>query len=76
MTTLTTSKTCYSHNHINHYAIHSVKKTIRKLGEGVYSEAFCFQEGSNKAVVKVTINIYRISPIGLGKLLRFLIIKY
>ena len=34
--------------------LHSAKRTIRKLGEGVYSEVFCYQEGSEKLVVKVT----------------------
>lgn len=32
----------------------SAKKTIKKLGEGVYSEVFYFQDSSEKLVVKVT----------------------
>lgn len=52
--TLTASKTTHHYTTVPYTIVHSMKKTIKKLGEGVYSEVFYFQEGNEKLVVKVT----------------------
>jgi len=39
----------------------SVRRTIRKLGEGVYSEVFSFEDSNDdKSVLKVCVKLYHL----------------